>query len=537
MKTLYVILGIIIVAGMIWAGAFYWQNLRGIWPAIGRPSEDITHIIEVGGAPLTLPKNFSISIFAEGLPGARVMRFDPFGNMWISQTNQGTVSLLEMEDGNVRAAYPIFRDLKKPHGLLFGAGEQQFALYIAEEDKIIRAHTYSEGPPEKIIDLPDSGGGHFTRTLEWLPGEENKKMLVSIGSSCNVCYEDDLRRATIMLLDLETRKLTPFASGLRNSVFMTVHPVIGEIWATEMGRDLLGDDIPPDEINIVEQSKDYGWPICYGKNIRDSDFDKNVYIKSPCEEPEKIPSYIDIPAHSAPLGLAFVPEEGWPEDYWYNLLVSYHGSWNRSIPTGYKVVRYKLDAQGKLLSVEDFITGWLVEPKRASPTDGVVINVGDALGRPVDILIQPGGVMYISDDKAGVIYRVVYDRRDDNDDNDNDNDDKRNLIRVSSPKPNEIIKSPFTVSGEARGFWFFEASFPIRLFDENGQELAIAVAQAQGDPAGGGVNWMTENFVPFKAILTFERPTTETGVLVLEKDNPSGLPEYADELKIPIRFR
>ena len=110
--------------------------------------------------------------------------------------------------------------------------------------------------------------------------------------------------------------------------------------------------------------------------------------------PFETPSAIDIQAHSAPLGLAFIPEEGWPEEYWYNLLVAYHGSWNRSVPTGYKIVRYKLDAQGRYLGEEDFITGWL--------------QGSEALGRPVDILVQPGGVMYVSDDHAGVIYRIIY---------------------------------------------------------------------------------------------------------------------------------
>lgn len=155
-----------------------------------------------------------------------------------------------------------------------------------------------------------------------------------------------------------------------------------------MGRDWLGDDLPPDEINLIADGKDYGWPYCYGKNEIDP-FGRDVPAEL-CHL--QIPSFIDIPAHSAPLGIAVVPEEGWPEDYWYDLIVAYHGSWNRSQPTGYKVVRHKLDAKGNYEGVEELITGWLV-------SEG-------ALGRPVDILIEPGGKMYISDDKAGVIYKV-----------------------------------------------------------------------------------------------------------------------------------
>jgi len=218
-----------------------------------------------------------------------------------------------------------------------------------------------------------------------------------VGSTCNVCNEKDWRRAKILVSNTDGSDLKVFASGLRNSVFMALHPVTQQVWATEMGRDLLGDDIPPDEINIVEEGKFYGWPTCYGKNIHDTNFDKNTYIRNPCDEKfGEIPSYIDLQAHSSPLGLAFIPANSmWPEEYWNDLLVAYHGSWNRTEPTGYKIMRFLLDEKGNYVGREDFISGWLTKDNRA-------------LGRPVDILIQPNGTMYISDDKAGVIYRVVY---------------------------------------------------------------------------------------------------------------------------------
>jgi len=259
-----------------------------------------------------------------------------------------------------------------------------------------------------------------------------------------------------------------------------------------MGRDLLGDDMPPDEINIIEEGKNYGWPVCYGKNIHDTDFDHNTYVRNPCMEPFETPSHIDIPAHSAPLGLAF---------YKNDLLVAYHGSWNRSVPTGYKIVKMNLDANGNYLGQEDFISGWLQE--------------GNALGRPVDILADRGRI-FISDDKAGVIYLVE--------------EDKSNLIRVKNIKDSDVVKSPLIIEGEARGYWFFEASFPIKLLDANGRELGVAIAQAQNE-------WMTESFVQFRAELKFSAPSTETGVLILERDNPSGLPENADELRTLVRFR
>ena len=157
-----------------------------------------------------------------------------------------------------------------------------------------------------------------------------------------------------------------------------------------MGRDYLGDDLPPDEINLILEGRDYGWPYCYGKRVHDDQFDPSGAHREFCAA--TIPSFIDVPAHSAPLGLAFFPA-AWPQEFRYNLLVAYHGSWNRTEPTGYKVVRYKLDNAGNPVDAEDFITGWLTP--------------AGALGRPVDILITPEGIIYISDDKAGVVYRVV----------------------------------------------------------------------------------------------------------------------------------
>ena len=386
---------------------FYWKNLRGIGPAIKPPVGNIAEELEnpstgSGQAPgpavnetnfpLKLPDGFSIEIFAKNLLGARVMEFDTFGNMWVSQTSEGKVSLLEITDGKVVNQNAVFRNLRKPHGLVFDT-EFETLLYIAEEHRVSKVPTYSEGGLEKIIDLP-SGGGHFTRTLGIGP---DGRLYIAVGSSCNVCNESDDRRAKIYVSNRDGSDFKEYARGLRNSVFFTWSYVDGRMWATEMGRDLIGDDIPPDEINVIEEGKNYGWPNCYGNNIHDTDFDKNTYIRNPCMDPFEMASKIDLQAHSAPLGLAFVPENPsaavWPEDYWHDLIVAYHGSWNRSTPTGYKLVRIKLDAKGNYLGTEDFITGWITK-------DG-------ALGRPVDVKFHNGS-LYVSDDKAGVIYKIIY---------------------------------------------------------------------------------------------------------------------------------
>ena len=404
-STVLVVLTVLIV--LLVAAFAAWRYLPALRAPFGPPPKDITEYLpddsvppgalDEASLPLTLPSGFRVSVFAKDLPGARVMSFDRFGNLWVSRTREGAVTLLEVDrdTGQVRHQADVFQGLKNPHGLAFDP-ERGLTLYIAEEHRLWRVATYSEDTGETVLDLPSSGGGHFTRTIGFGP---DGALYVSIGSSCNVCREADERRAAVLRVDPKTKQSEIFARGLRNAVFFNWHPVTGALWATEMGRDWLGDELPPDEINIVEERgpstalgvNDYGWPVCYGKNVHDTDFDKNVYVRDPCAD--KKPSVIDIPAHSAPLGLAFIPaNSAWPQDYWYNLLVAYHGSWNRSQPTGYKVVRHKFDAGGTYGGVEDFITGWLTPQ--------------GALGRPVDIIVEPGGVAYISDDKAGVIYRL-----------------------------------------------------------------------------------------------------------------------------------
>lgn len=289
--------------------------------------------INVTDFPLKLPDGFSISIFAENLGAPRVMIFGQPG-LLVSIPSAGKVVLLRDKDGDGKAEeiLEIANGLNRPHGLAERCGEEKCQLYIAESDQVA-VYDYDKNfkaiNKKKLFDLPD-GGRHFTRTIMFMPYPNEDKLLVSVGSSCDTCREEDWRRASISVYDIKTEELKTFAFGLRNSVFMSIHPVNGDIWATEMGRDLLGDNIPPDEINIIKEGSNYGWPICYGENIHDNSFDKNTYTRNPCMEPFEIPSYIDIPAHSAPLGLAFFPEEGWPEEYWHNLLVAYHGSWNRT---------------------------------------------------------------------------------------------------------------------------------------------------------------------------------------------------------------
>ncbi len=402
MKKIRNILIVVLAVCLTLIANFAWKNLRGIGPAIRKPPGDISQLIndrrDASGAaigPLKLADGFSISIFAKDLGNPRVIVQDPDGTLLVSIPSEGRVVALPDRNGDGAAdeIVTVVDGLKRPHGVAFRCSPE-CKLYIAEENAV---NVYSYDPTrfkavkeKKICDLP-AGGFHVTRTLLFLPKPHDDILLISVGSSCNVCVERDWRRAAVLSVPADGGKLSLFASGLRNAVFMTVHPKTNRIWVTEMGRDMLGDDLPPDEINIIEQGGNYGWPYCYGKNAHDDEFDPDR--KHECREPQTIPSFIDIPAHSAPLGLAFFSDQGWPDEFNNDLLVAYHGSWNRSVPTGYKIVRYHLDQDGKYLGREDFAWGWLTAEN-------------SAWGRPVDILIERGSI-FVSDDKAGVVYRIT----------------------------------------------------------------------------------------------------------------------------------
>jgi glucose/arabinose dehydrogenase len=334
-----------------------------------------------GTRTLFVPAGYHVSLFTVGLNKPRLLAVGPDGTVMVSEMGAGHVVALPDADHNgVADRVVVFASgLNRPHGLAFRDGW----WYVGETGKVERfrdtnGDLVSDERSTVVPNLPDDGG-HFTRTLAF---DSAGKLYVSIGSSCNVC-DDDSRRAAVLRFNADGSGEELFASGLRNSVGIVFRPGTEELWGTDNGRDLLGDDIPPDELNHITLGANYGWPNCYDGRIVDPHFNR----ADRC--PSTVPPVVSFQAHSAPLGMRFLSNVKLPNLSESDLLVAFHGSWNRRVPTGYKLVRVRL---GDSPTVSDFATGWFVGTK--------------AWGRPVDMIVAPDGSLLVTDDYAGVVYRI-----------------------------------------------------------------------------------------------------------------------------------
>jgi len=335
-----------------------------------------------------------VSVFADTESQPRMMAWSPGGVLMAASEDEGTITAMPdpRHAGKAERVVKVLTNLNGPNSLAFHNDK----LYVAEVNRVVR-YDWDDSNlratnPQKVADLPGSGGGHMTRTILFANG----KMYVSAGSSCNVCNESDPRRATVMEFNEDGSGQRIFAKGLRNAVGLVFNPKTGTVWTSDNGRDWLGDNLPPDEINdLGKNGGDFGWPYCYGNRVPDLKFSPDAASRCAATVPAKV----ELQAHSAPLGLAFNEGKMFPAEYQGNLFVAFHGSWNRSVPTGYKVVRIKLDANNNPIGVEDFITGWM--PPGAS-------RASRPMGRPVGVLFGPDGSLYVSDDKSGAVYRVTY---------------------------------------------------------------------------------------------------------------------------------
>ena len=339
---------------------------------------------------LWVPAGYAVREFAR-VPGVRWMALGPDGAIYVSRPRDGEiVRLLDADrDGVAESQTVVVRGLTRPHGLTFRDGW----LYIANTGAVVRvrldagAGMAAVGTPETVATYSASGG-HWTRTVLFGP---DGGMYVSIGSTCNLCEEKTPDRAAVMRFDADGRNGRVYSSGLRNAVGMAVHPTTGAIWVTQHERDNLRpshEDLPYEEINILRDGGHFGWPYCHGDRIPNPEYGDQARCNT------TIPPAFTMQAHSAPLGITFLDKAtALAPELRGDALVAFHGSWNRDVPTGAKVVRLTV-RDGKPVAIEDFIVGW----QEAS---------GKRWGRPVDVLVAGDGAVLVSDDVAGVVYRVT----------------------------------------------------------------------------------------------------------------------------------
>lgn len=340
---------------------------------------------------LKLPAGFSVSIYAE-VEDARSMALSPSGVLYVGNKAEDKVYAVKDTDGDFKAdkKWVLASGLNMPNGVAFKDGD----LYIAEVSRILKiegveSKLASPGKPTVIYDKYPTETHHGWKYIAFGP---DGKLYVPVGAPCNIC-ESKNPYASITRMNPDGTGMEVFASGVRNTVGFTWKPDTKALWFTDNGRDMMGDDLPPCELNVATKAgMHFGYPYCHGGTIKDPDFGS----RRDCREFTR-PAR-NLGAHVAPLGLKFYNGSMFPADYRGSLFIAEHGSWNRSKEAGFLgyCISYLKVENNEVKSYEPFISGWLEQDKLTS------------WGRPVDVLLLPDGSMLISDDKAGVIYRVSY---------------------------------------------------------------------------------------------------------------------------------
>lgn len=346
---------------------------------------------------LKLPPGFKIGVYAEGVENARSLCLSQQGTLFVGTREEGSVYALRDTNGDYRVdqIFTIAKKLNKPNGVALHNG----ALYVAEVNRILRfdgiekcIDALAKGEttcpqPVTVYDQYPTESHHGWKYVAFGP---DGKLYIPVGAPCNNCESDSIF-TTITRLDVDKPGAKPeiLGTGIRNTVGFDWHPVTGELWFTENGRDMMGEDVPPCELNRMEKTgQHYGYPYCHGGNLKDPEFGN----KRPCSDFVK--PVQNLGPHVAPLGMEFYTGKMFPNTYQNQVFIAEHGSWNRSKKIGYRITLVKLDAQGKSLGYSTFAEGWL--------------NNEDTWGRPVDLEQMPDGSLLLSDDDADAIYRIWY---------------------------------------------------------------------------------------------------------------------------------
>jgi glucose/arabinose dehydrogenase len=334
---------------------------------------------------IKLPRGFAIEIYAH-VPNARSLALGYNDVVFVSNRRASSIyALVPSGDANPQVI-EVARNLNTPNGIAFHNAN----LYVAETDRLLVYRNIMAGftqlPTPEVVDVELPGEGHHGwRYIGFGP---DGKLYISIGAPCNVCDRDSEGFAQIWRMNADGSGKEVFARGVRNSVGFTWHPETGEMWFTDNGRDMLGDDLPPDELNrAARPGLHFGYPFCHGGDLLDPEFGGGQHCES------YVAPVQQLGPHVAALGLEFYTGDMFPPEYHGQLFIAEHGSWNRSKKIGYRVMLVTLE-DGEPASYDEFARGWLKGDKVS--------------GRPVDLLVMPDGSLLVSDDHAGLVYRIYH---------------------------------------------------------------------------------------------------------------------------------
>src|SRR5713101_8324195 len=338
----------------------------------------------------TVPAGFRVNVFAADFKTPRWLAVAPNGDIFLAETGAGRVVILR-DPRNIGGAQEreIFAgDLTRPFGIAF----HDDYLYVGEMKRVVRYHYDAKtskrtGEAEKIMDLP--GGGHWTRTVVF--SADGRHLFVGVGSDGNIDVDNPPIRAAVTICDPDGKNARLFATGLRNPVGLAIEPKTGDLWASVNERDELGDNLPPDYFTSVKDGGFYGWPYSYiGDNV-----DSRVKPRRPDLVARAIIPDVLIGAHVAPLQFTFYTGKQFPESYQGGAFIAEHGSWNRATRSGYQIAFVAFKDGKPSADPVPFLTGLVPDPKQV-----------DVYGRPVGVTVAPDGSLLVSDDGAGVIYRI-----------------------------------------------------------------------------------------------------------------------------------
>ncbi|MGE5679558.1 MAG: PQQ-dependent sugar dehydrogenase [Bacillota bacterium] len=346
---------------------------------------------------LKMPEGFRAEVYTKGLKGPRMIVQSKTGVVYITSPKAGSVFALydTKKKGIADKVTTVIKGIKNVHGIAINENR----LYLCSPEKLLVCDIMQDGSlskPKTLIDNLPEGGRHENRTIGFGP---DGLLYISVGSSCNACAEKNKEHATILRTAIDGSRRTVYASGLRNTIGFGWHPKTKQMWGMDQGSDWRGSDTPPEELNRLEEGRDYGWPYCYSKALPDKEMDQpeNTTKDDFCKK--TTPSVLDYQAHSSPIAMVFYDADMFPKEYKGDAFIAFHGSWNRTVPVGYKIVRVRFDKNGSAEKFEDFITGFLIENGKAQ------------FARPAGLCVLNDGSLLISDDSNGTVYRIVYGKK------------------------------------------------------------------------------------------------------------------------------